>query len=683
MKRTIALVLVAAMAGRLHAGEALLTGDAAGLGGFALDAGAWKIDGTALVGTSPRYHDLPGTALDGHNDDAHTYFVVHPVNLWRYALAGKPEWRDYALSATVRVEDPAPLKGKRPGEGCVFMNYQWGREAIGSDAGLIVRYLDADHYYQVRVSTAYGHVELWKARGGVVRVKPFAFAAGKDHKLTVGASGRWITVAVDGTELIRYADPLEPVAAGRAGLAVRESRVRFSDVRVEAIAADATPVPEHQPAFAFRKWVGRDYLFDGDEPIGHVGKGGINIEEMKLVPGLMPLMIMNGGPSWGPGLDWKEPATWKAEEQGASARFTTALDDKEGRSHGEGRWSVAWDKARGGYVWELRGSVEVLKDDVMPKWNLNIADPCFYQAVAPSTGKLPQCRSVPNHAIWTREDGTIGAFPANHQFKNNGGTPLSQLMIKRGGFWVTTIDGWGAVSEVPEENAYPYCGDYCAWGLDQHVLPVTVAGNYNLQTKDAPAKRGDRYQGVVRLYAFTPDKVQELLAKAVTPPIGDFIGAKRTLLTHAEPVNHLSDAVPAVAGDSKIRITSDYDIASGVGRGDAQCMRIPAGKTARLEQVGPSYRSGGYTALKYRIGAWVKSEGFTGTVSLATDGIVFVGNGDKTMPKAEVALKPGDDWTFVGFDSDFPHRAHFWNLGIGAKGAGAILVDDIQIAPLE
>ena len=50
------------------------------------------------------------------------------------------------------------------GEGCIFMNYQWGREAIGSDVGLIVRHTDADNYYQVRLSTGYGHGEScrWK-----------------------------------------------------------------------------------------------------------------------------------------------------------------------------------------------------------------------------------------------------------------------------------------------------------------------------------------------------------------------------------------------------------------------------------------------------------------------------------------------------------------------------------------
>ena len=50
--------------------------------------GEWKRAGDALEGVSPRYYGLEATRLDGHADDAHTYFVVHATNLWRYALAG-------------------------------------------------------------------------------------------------------------------------------------------------------------------------------------------------------------------------------------------------------------------------------------------------------------------------------------------------------------------------------------------------------------------------------------------------------------------------------------------------------------------------------------------------------------------------------------------------------------------
>ena len=97
------------------------------------------------------------------------------------------------------VNDPAPLKGVRPGQDQVFMNYQWGREAMGSDAGIAVRYQGPDQYYLVRLSTGYGHVELWKTKGGIVAVKPWRFEPQKDYRVKVTASGRWITVAVDGS----------------------------------------------------------------------------------------------------------------------------------------------------------------------------------------------------------------------------------------------------------------------------------------------------------------------------------------------------------------------------------------------------------------------------------------------------------------------------------------------------
>ena len=90
----------------------------------------WKATATGLEAKGPRYHDLPETALDGMEDNAYAYFQSRAVNLWQYAFLGDAKGNDYTLSATVRVLEPAPLKGVRPGQGNIFMNYQWGREAI-------------------------------------------------------------------------------------------------------------------------------------------------------------------------------------------------------------------------------------------------------------------------------------------------------------------------------------------------------------------------------------------------------------------------------------------------------------------------------------------------------------------------------------------------------------------------
>jgi opacity protein-like surface antigen len=80
-------------------------------------APSWKATATGLEAKGPRYHDFPETALDEMDDNAYAYFQSQAVNLWQYAFLGDAKGKDYTLSATVRVLEPAPLKGVRPSRG--------------------------------------------------------------------------------------------------------------------------------------------------------------------------------------------------------------------------------------------------------------------------------------------------------------------------------------------------------------------------------------------------------------------------------------------------------------------------------------------------------------------------------------------------------------------------------------
>ena len=642
---------------------------------FREKTGDWTVKGSALTGSSPHYRDQPGTKLDGFIDDAHTFFVVHGVNLWRTAVAGDAKWTDYTLETTVHILSPAPLDGIRPGQDNVFINYQWGREAMGCDAGLLVRYQGPDCYYAVRLSSGYSHVELWKTKGGVVCVKPYAFAPGKDYKVAVTASGRWITVAVDGAEVLRYYDPVEPILAGKVALGVRESQVAFSKLRVSPVPAN-TETPVHTPAFHFRSWVGRNYIFDGDEPIAHLDKMGASIQEMKLSPGLMPMMINQPGASWG--TDWKDDVRIKVQQEGASLAFVVEQDDKTGKCAGANRWTLTYDPAVG-YIWDLKETITALVDGKC-RWAFDLADPCFYQTVAPATDKLPQCRTHPNYALYTRTDGKYGYFPANHQCRDNNASS-KDLAIRPGGFFATTVDDWAAVVEIPADNPYQYFADYCFWGLDQHVEHFTDP------TQTAPAKQGDYYYGHARFYPLPPARVQQFLAEAVLP--ADTPGNHAEMLAHVEPVNHCTDVVQAVAGDSKVRWRGEYAIDRTVGHGDKCSMRItPNAKrggtaTATTDQIGPSYRTGPYLAQHYRFGLWVKADQFTGTVALKVDNIVCPVKRDFTHTDATLNITDKCDWTHVSFTTDFPRYAHYWNMLIQVQGAGTVWVDDMEITPLD
>ena len=637
---------------------------------FAPLGAEWSVTTQGLEGQSPHYYDLPSSRLDGMIDDTHTYCVVHPVNMWRYALAGSPNWQDYTLETTVRILDPAPLKGPRLGSGNVFMNYQWGREAVGTDAGLIVRYQGPACYYQVRLSSDYGHVELWKTKGGVVRVKPFAFKVGQDYALAVTTSGRWILVSIDGQELIRYYDPVEPIARGQVGMAVRESRVRFANVRVSAAAPITDPAPQHVAAFKLREWVGRQYIFDGDEPVAWINaKDSGVLQEVKLVPGLMPMLLFQPGVSWGD-TNWKPEVQFTVDKDGETFAFHNELTDMDGRCTGTGKITLTYDP-KVGYVWDDQASLNVLVDDKKAKWGLDLIDPCFYQTVAPATDKLPAGRTNPNYALYTRPDGKYGAFPTNHRYKN-GMAQTSDLTIRKGGFFATTVDNWAAAMELPADNEYQYYADYCFWGLDQHVEPIVPNGK---------AKKGDVFQGHVRIYALAPDQVRQIISQGVLPNNSPSI--LRELIAHVEPVNHCSDIVTAVAGDSKVRWDGGYTIDRTVGHGDTVSMRLEGGQSATTNEIGPSYRTGPYLADRYRFGVWVKATDFTGKVTLSASRMVSQDNRKIAGPtSASLDINGACDWTWFGFENTFPHGCHFWTMTLEAQGKGVIWADDFEISPV-
>ena len=650
----------------------------------------WQADGEGLVATSPQYYSLPETALDGFPDDPWTYFVVHPVNLWRYAIAGEPEWTDYTLTSTVTIEQPAPLKGFRPGD--YFYNYQWGREAIGSDAGLLVRYQDPDNYYMVRLSSGYGHVELWKTHGGVVQVKPYRFEPQRAYQVSVTASGRWIIVAVDGKEVIRYADPVLPLRNGQIGFGVRESRVRFSSIRVTPAAHIDLPPPTHKPDFHLRKWVGRDYFFDGDEPVGFVrddASAGLDLAEVKLRPGLMPLLSNAGVGMVSYQCPYTPGGELKVSEEGATLTFSAKVKAKDEGFVCEATWEMRYDPARG-YVWDKRATVTVLKDKSLTGWP-ELDDPCFYQLVAPVVpSKLPKCSTELKYCIKQIADGSIVAYPnAQHEWVDAlGGVDNSKLVIRSGGANVTTVDGWGVVCEVPVDNDHSYTTGYCHWGLDQHLRETS---------RHVPVK-GETYTGHVRYYLWDPARVRAELARAVLPPPPPGRSPWQTsaqLIAHVEPVNHCDSLYPGLTGESVRQWTGNYTIDHTVGHGDTTSMHIDAAAiTKRLDSaygderpniwLGPTYWTGPYLAPRYRFGLWVKADQFTGKVVFRADSFNWAPPDQQKFRdvSVELPIQSKCDWTYLSFEAPFPRQVFNWVLRIDPIGTGTIWVDDLEVTPL-
>jgi hypothetical protein len=671
LERTLRLGCILSSIAVLHAGEALLTAKTTKelAETFRLSDG-WKVDGDALLGESPEYHSLPETNLEEFPDDAWTYFTVHPVDLWRYAFAGQKDWTDYTVECTVQVEKPAPLKGPRPG--ATFFNYQWGREAVGSDLAVIVRYQGPDDNYMVRLSSGYGHVELWKTHGGVVRVKPFSFEPKKAYRVSVTAAGRWIVVAIDGKEVVRYCDPVEPILSGQVGFGVRESRVRFSDVQVRRTPETDDPVPQHVPDFRKRNWVGRDTIFDGDEPIGWFGwmpesNRGMDIREVKLVPGLMPLAMPHAGMEL---YDYSPGGDLQVTAEGKTFGFSVKMGRKDAYEVSS-RWEVSYDP-KVGYVWDKRVRFLPLQDKVVPTLP-RAEDLYFYQLVAPATDKLPKCRLLPNYCLAECQGDRIVAFPNSHSEWNNGLADPSKTVMRPDGCFVSTIDGWGVACQFPADNALRYYSEQCHWGLDAHMRGVGPV----------PAK-GTACDAHVRIFAWEKAKVAEALRRSVRPdPVQPNPGCFR----HVEPLNRLDQVLLGMNGESVQLWRGNYQIDRSTGRGDQLCMRIDGGNASAGKGpsvlLGPSSWTGPYLAKRYRFGMQVKADDFRGKVTLLADSFTHPKGRQIPPAKAEIDINGKADWTPVSFEADFPRQVFAWVLRIEVAGEGAVWVDDLEVTPLD
>ena len=630
----------------------------------------WKLQADALVGESPEYYALPETARGDFPDDAWTYFTVHPVDLWRYATAGDAAWSDYTFQCTVRVEKPAPLTGPRPG--ATFFNYQWGREAIGSDAGILVRYRGPDECYMVRLSSGYDHVELWKARGGIVQVRPLSLEPGKSCRVSVTAAGRWIVVSVDGKEAIRYCDPIDPILTGKVGVAVRESRVQFSDVQVERAAAINDALPRHVADFRVRKWVGRDYIFDGDEPVGWfgwMGERGMDVREVKLAPGLMPLVMPHAGVEL---YDYTPGGDLKITGEGKSLSFTVRMGRKD-TYEVHSRWEISYDPDVG-YIWDKKARLVNLGEKPLPV--PPVEDLYYYQVVAPATDKLPKCRQEPNWCIVECEGGRIVTFLNAHWRWHNGLADPTRDVVRPDGCLVSTVDGWGVGCQLPADDTHRYYSEQCHWGLDKHVKALAP-----------PLAKGEVYEGHARIFLWSRERVADALKRGVRPVPA--MADDPELIRHAEPVNKCDRILPGLTGETATLWTGKYHVDRTTGRGDRVCMRIDTADLTdpKAERpsvfMGASNWTGPYLAPKYRFGIYVKADQFNGKVILSASG--FVQPKPQPIPeaRAELNVDGRTDWTPVSFTAAFPREVFNWVVTIDVVGKGTVWVDDIEVTPLK
>lgn len=127
------------------------------------------------------------------------------------SIAGNAAWDDYTVSADVTVNAITSL----------------------TNAGLYVRYRDADSFYIVDWTEFLGQLRIVKKVAGTVTTiasTPFAIARGATHRMSATVVGDQIVFAVDGVVKLRATDA--SLSSGAIGARVHRADVSFDNVRV-------------------------------------------------------------------------------------------------------------------------------------------------------------------------------------------------------------------------------------------------------------------------------------------------------------------------------------------------------------------------------------------------------------------------------------------------------------------
>ena len=210
---------------------------------------------------------------------------------WSTVLSPGDTFSNVGLETEFTVERPTPFGWSS--EHDKFYDYQAGRENSGYTFAVIARYVDAQRFYRIQISTQDQELAIWKTDAGFVHVAPVSVAAGESHFLRIEVRGAWIEVYLDGNSVARWFDKVNPIVSGAMGLAVYDSKVLFKKVALVDLAPEVPPPPESQPPnFRWRMWRGYDWIFDRWEPVAKFDRNTLTLWEAKLRPGFRPVTLL-------------------------------------------------------------------------------------------------------------------------------------------------------------------------------------------------------------------------------------------------------------------------------------------------------------------------------------------------------------------------------------------------------
>ncbi|GDY22062.1 hypothetical protein LBMAG56_34090 [Verrucomicrobiota bacterium] len=281
------------------------------------------------------------------------------------SLRSPTDFADAQISATVTITEAAKSE--------TFFGQSWSAwpdptfSDGGFDAGVLLR-AGTNSGYRIQLSHRYQVVALVKwPEGGYVRVVPCVVKLKEPHQLVATAQGSLIGVSVDGAQKIQWQDAFLPLTSGAVGIAANGgAKVTCSNVSVGKLGfLTRPPPPAHTPNFAVRPFLGgRQFVFDGDEPILQLHHEKDPSMFAKLRPGYKPQLtwdshwdLANQGAFKDADSKWTAPVT---SGGGASLKATWSARSVKDRFTTQSTLTVGYDAKRGTYTYDIESALEVL-----------------------------------------------------------------------------------------------------------------------------------------------------------------------------------------------------------------------------------------------------------------------------------------------------------------------------------
>lgn len=595
---------------------------------------------------------------------------------WSYALAGHESWQEYRVTTTVAVAKSADRQdGMELGSFAVFHNLA---NLGGYEAGVIVRYQGPQQFYRIAVSALWKELILWRPSGGVVQAAPYPFEAGKSYALGVECQGPHLRVTVDGKELIDWWETVEPIAAGKVGLARKEGEAYFTAVKVEPLPppAQAKP-PAHVPQFRQQQWHNLRFFFDGQEPIFVLTPGNV-LDLMKFRPGYRPILY-----AFNYITDWSRfypnrTTDFRMVADGSQLIFETKADDPKTKSAitQGARLVVSYDAAKNLYTYDHTCTTHIPDaaeaEQVAASWDHG--DSVFLGGVGSSITRDPNApKPTYQWSVFESPDGRLYKVPFNHNGHYHGSAETNGGPCKADGFGMVVVGDpvLSPIVRIPEPSAQfeSHSFGHCWWAYDIHTLFVP-------KKVDGKLPPGD-YASRVAYTAMNAAEAQPLLARAEFYKPLDLSLRIPVFAAGTEGLVETFDrTVLWATPHTEHRIWSGV-IDDRLGHGDHYSLRLD-GPTEAWTLTGSSYFTGGY-AKKVRVSGWVKTQDVQGEGPT----IGFSRITDNQFEFHTTGITGTVDWTPFSYVTSFPTESWGVTLYWRNSGRGTVWFDDFHIEPLE